>query len=124
MIVVGRFYCYTRDDLDDHFGRLQPNCLNLDLPGAAHLDHESKVITQPYWKKDQSPEQMDTKEIDELRSGNVTASNFYRICQCLPILSEKKFYRYQVEKLAKILKALYFLQPRNDDSLAGENRNK
>ena len=44
MIVVGRLYCYTWDDLDDHFRRLQPNNLNLDLPGITHFDHESKVL--------------------------------------------------------------------------------
>ena len=43
MIVVGRFYFYTRDDLDGHFRQLQPNDPNLDLPGTTHLDHESKV---------------------------------------------------------------------------------
>ena len=31
------------DDLDDHFRWLQPIDLNLDLLGAAHLDHESRV---------------------------------------------------------------------------------
>ena len=44
MIVVGRFYCYTRDDLDDHLKQLQRNDLNLDLPGITHLDDENKVM--------------------------------------------------------------------------------
>ena len=43
MIVVGCFYCNTRDYLDDSFRRLQPNDLNLDQPGVTHLDHESMV---------------------------------------------------------------------------------
>ena len=43
MIVVGRIYFYTPDDLDDHFRRLQPNDLNLDLPGTTHLHHESRL---------------------------------------------------------------------------------
>ena len=43
MIVVGRFYCYTRDDLDDHFRRLQPNYLNLNLLATTRLDRESTV---------------------------------------------------------------------------------
>ena len=33
----------SRDDLDDHFRRLQPIDLNLDLLGTTHLDHESRV---------------------------------------------------------------------------------
>ena len=36
----------SRDDLDDHFGRLQPIDLDLDLLGAAHLDHESRVYVE------------------------------------------------------------------------------
>ena len=44
MIVVGRSYCYTQDDLYDHFRRLETNDLNLDLTGTTHLDHESKVL--------------------------------------------------------------------------------
>ena len=34
MIVVGRFYCDTRYDLDHHFKWFQPNVLNLDLSGT------------------------------------------------------------------------------------------
>ena len=48
MIVVGRFYFYTSDDLDDHFRRLQHNDLNLDLPRTTHLDHETKVDMQTF----------------------------------------------------------------------------
>ena len=43
MIVVGRFYCDARNDLDHHFKWFQPNALNLDLSGTTHLDHESQV---------------------------------------------------------------------------------
>ena len=49
MSVVGRFYFYTRDDLDDHFRRPQPNDLNLDLPGTTHLNHDSKVLHDVLW---------------------------------------------------------------------------
>ena len=44
----GTFYCYTRDDLDDYFRRLQPNDLNLDLLGITHLDHESEVTKHKF----------------------------------------------------------------------------
>ena len=33
----------SREDLDDHFRRLQPIDLNLELLGTTHLDHESRV---------------------------------------------------------------------------------
>ena len=43
MIVVGRFYCDTRYDLDHHFKWFQPNARNLDLSGTTHLDHDSQL---------------------------------------------------------------------------------
>ena len=43
MIVVGRFYCDARNDLDHNFKWFQPNALNLDLSGTTYLDHESQV---------------------------------------------------------------------------------
>ena len=33
----------SRDDSDDHFRRLQPIDLNLDLLGITHLDYDSRV---------------------------------------------------------------------------------
>ena len=32
------------DDYDDHFRRLQPSDLNLEILGITHLDHESRVL--------------------------------------------------------------------------------
>ena len=43
MIVVGRFYCDARYDLDHHFKWFRPSALNLDLSGTTHLDNESQV---------------------------------------------------------------------------------